>query len=92
MSEERQGVLARFWNRIFSSRSSTAREERVIEYIIHRMNEGAHLRDIVGEEYVRRNLSQSQIERVLQDPRIVEAAREHMQEEFLSGRLDPGKR
>jgi hypothetical protein len=86
--EKKQG----FWSRIFSSRSSSAREDRVVEYIIHRMNEGGQLREIVGEEYVRRNLSQSQIERVLQDPRIVEAAREHMQEEFLSGRLDPNQR
>lgn len=82
MSEEKQGFFAR----LFNNRANTAREEKSIDYIIHRMNEGEQLKNIVDEEYIRRNLSTSQTEKVLGDSRIVEAAREHMQEEFLSGR------
>jgi hypothetical protein len=43
---------------------------------------------VVGEEYVRRNLSRSQIDDILSNPRIVEAARKRMQEAFNSGGLD----
>jgi hypothetical protein len=68
------------------------REQRVLEYIVHRLNEDANLQDVVQEEYVRRNASRSQIDDILSNPRIVEAARERMQEAFRSGELDPGRR
>jgi hypothetical protein len=51
------------------------------------MNQGANLKDVVGEEYVRRNLSRSQIDDIVGHPRIVEAVRERMQEAFRSGEL-----
>ncbi|TCJ20198.1 hypothetical protein E0L93_02080 [Rubrobacter taiwanensis] len=85
MSERRREG---FWARLFSGYYSTAREERVIEYIIHRMNEGARLRDIVGEEYVRRNASPDEVEEILANPRLVEAARERLELDFESGELD----
>ncbi len=87
MSEEREKKS--FWARIFGSSRPSAREERVLEYIVHRMSEGANLRDITEEEYIRRNASRSQINDILDNPKIVEAAREKMQEAFKSGELDP---
>jgi hypothetical protein len=82
-----------FWDRLFGRiQPSSAREERVVEYIIHRLGEGAHLGDVVKEEYVRRNASPLEIEEICADPRLVEAARQHMREDFDSGELDPGKR
>ena len=85
MAEERRS----FWDRIFNTRTSNEREQKVIEYIIHRIGDGAHLRDVLGEEYVRRNASSEEIEDILDNPRLVEAARESMQEDFTSGGLDP---
>ncbi len=90
MTEESQS----FWDRFFGGRLSSGRyheerERRVMEYIIHRIGEGAHLGDIVQEEYVRRNVSQDEINDILDNPRLVEAAREHLQEDFSSGELDP---
>lgn len=87
MSEEKKS----FWARIFGRRES-AKEQRVLEYIVHRINEGATLESIVEEEYVRRNATRSQIDDLLSNPKIVEAAREKMQEAFESGELDPGGR
>lgn len=81
-----------FWQRIFSGRQSSARDERVLEYIVHRINEGANLDDVVQEEYVRRNAPKGQIEEILSNPKIVEAARERMHEDFSSGSLDPNRR
>ncbi len=88
MSEEKKS----FWARLFSSSRRSAREEKVLEYIVHRMNEGVPLREAVEEEYVRRNLSRSQIEDIKSDPRLVEAARERMQEAFRTGELNPDER
>jgi hypothetical protein len=39
-----------FWERLFSTDRTSQREERVLEYIMHRVGEGAHLGDIVNEE------------------------------------------
>ena len=85
MSEEKQS----FWERLFSIDYHSEREERVIEYITHRIGEGAHLRDVLGEEYVRRNASPNEIDQILDNPRLIKTAHEKMREDFSSGRLDP---
>ena len=89
MPEERKRS---FWDRLFGRNQPSAREERIVEYIIHRLGEGAHLGDVVQEEYVRRNASSQEIEEICADPRLVEAAHEHLKRDFDSGELDPGRR
>ena len=81
-----------FWERLFGGSRTSAREQRVLEYVVHRMNQGVDLVDVVGEEYVRRNASGREIDDILSNPRIVEAARENMQEAFRSGELNLDKR
>ena len=78
-----------FWDRLFSIEHHSAREEMVIEYIIHRLGEGASLQEILQEEYVRRNASPVEVEEICSNPRLVEAARERMQQDFSSEELDP---
>ena len=90
MSE--QGEKKSFWARIFGGSTNSAREEKVLEYIVYRINEGANLREVVEEEYVRRNATKGQIDDILSDPRLIEAARERLQEAFASGELDPDQR
>jgi glutaredoxin-related protein len=68
------------------------RKEKVLQYIIHRLKAEASLREVLQEEYVRRNCTQLEIEEILIDPELVHAAREHMEETFESGELDPGGR
>lgn len=65
------------------------REQRVIEYICHRIGDGAHLQDIVQEEYVRRNASPDEVRDILENPRLIEAAHQEMRKDFSSGELDP---
>ena len=81
-----------FWDRLFSTHQRSEREQRVAEYIIHRLGDGAHLADVVEEEYVRRNASPLEIEEICSDPRLIEAAHEHLKRDFDSGELDPGRR
>jgi hypothetical protein len=86
VNEEQHSFLHRIF---FGNQNGTEREQRVFEYICHRVGDGAHLRDVLGEEYVRRNASPDEIEQILQDPRLIETAHEKMREDFSSGRLDP---
>lgn len=88
MSEEHKS----FWARLFSGSYRSIREEKVLEYILYRVNDGANLRDIVQEEYVSRNASPEEVEEIISNPKLVEAARERMQQEFSSGELDPSQR
>jgi hypothetical protein len=77
---------------LFSEQHQSAREERVMEYIIHRLGEGAGLPEIVQEEYVRRNASPAEVDEICSNPRLIEAARERMEEDFSSEDLDPTRR
>ena len=81
-----------FWERLFSTDRPSQREQRVLEYIMHRVGEGAHLGDVVDEEYVRRNASAREVEEICQRPELVQTAREHLQQDFGSGELDPTRR
>lgn len=81
-----------FWARLFGGRGPSARERRVLEYIVHRVNEGANLQEVLEEEYVRRNASRGEIDEIASNPQVVEAARESMEQEFKSGNLDPNRR
>lgn len=81
-----------FWQRLFSTNRRSAREERVIGYIVHRIGEGASLREVTQEEYVRRNASPAEIEEILQNPKLLESAHENLKQDFDSGELDPRRR
>jgi hypothetical protein len=81
-----------FWDRLFSLDYHSTREERVVEYILHRLGEGASVREIVEEEYVRRNASPVEVEEICTKPELVQAAREHMERDFGSGEIDPTRR
>lgn len=85
MGDKRHG----FFERLFSSSHNTEREKKVLEYIIHRIGDGAHLRDVLGEEYVRRNATPDEVGQILENPKLVEAAHEQMRNDFTSGDLDP---
>jgi hypothetical protein len=65
------------------------REEKVLRYIIHRVNESTPLHDVVREDYVRRNCSQAKIDEIVNDPELVHACREHLWRAFESGELAP---
>jgi len=72
--------------------SRADREERVLHYIIHRIDEDATLREVLEETYVQRNLSQIEIDEIRTNPELVHACREHLEQAFRSGELDPGRR
>ena len=90
MSE--QGKRRSFWNRLFGGSRSSAREEKVLQYIIHRIEKGAKLGEVVQEDYVRRNATSDEVKQICSNPRLVAAARESLGHDFSSGDLDPNQR
>jgi hypothetical protein len=75
----------------FGSSNRAEREEKVLQYIIHRMNEETPLHDVIRGDYVRRNCTQDEIYEILNDPELVHACREQLWRTFESETLDPGR-
>jgi hypothetical protein len=81
------------WGQLFlSSPAQVEREEKVLQYIIHRIDEDANLQEVLQAPYVRRNCSQAEIEEIMSSADLVHAAREHLEQTFRSGELDPRQR
>jgi hypothetical protein len=81
-----------FWEQLMFGREHgprAEREEKVLRYIVHRLDEEAHLRDVLQETYVRRNCTQEMIDEIIRNPELVHACREHLERVFASGELDP---
>lgn len=64
-------------------------EHRAIRYVAHRLKRGAHLREVLEEEYVVRNTTPVEREEMLTDPRLVRKAREGLEQDFESDELKP---
>jgi hypothetical protein len=78
-----------FWDRLFGTNNRSGRQDKVLEYVIHRIEDGANLREVLQEEYVRRNATTEEVQSILENPRLIEAAGEQLREDFSSGKLDP---
>ncbi len=93
MMEEKRPFWERAWARIFGGGSrQPARIERVVEYVAHRLDQGARLEEVVRDEYVRRQTPPHEVGQVVSDPRIVEAARGRMHQEFGSKEMSTTRR
>ena len=81
------------WGQLFSSSSAQVEhEEKVLRYVIHRIDEDADLHEVMREPYVRRNCSQAEIDAIASSADLVHACREHLEQTFRSGELDPKQR
>ena len=85
MSEENESGLRRV---IFGPDHSEA-EEKVLSYVSHRLKEGAHIRDVLEEEYVLRNTTPAQRREILTEPRLAQRYREGLEEYYESDELKP---
>ena len=76
----------------FGNPTRAEREEKVLRYVIHRIDEDADLHEVLREPYVQLNCSRAEIDEIINNPELVHAAREHMEQAFGSGELAPGRR
>lgn len=89
MTEENRTLFDRLFGSLRGESGLSQREEKVLRYIVYRLNQDADLRQVVEEEYVRRNADSAEMDEILCNPELVQAAREHLEEVFGSGELDP---
>jgi hypothetical protein len=81
------------WGQLFlSSPAQVEHEEMVLHYVIHRIDRGADLHEVLLEPYVRRNCSQAEIDEIASSAELVRACREHLERTFRSGELVPDLR
>ena len=82
MSERRS-----FWQRLLGrtgTSSLSQRQEKVLRYIIGRIDKNVPLQQVLQEDYVRRNCSAQELEQIVSNPGFVQAARERLGESFRS--------
>lgn len=93
MAQQRRSLLDRVWTRLFGDGSRrSVRMEKVISYVAHRLDDGARLDEALQDEYVRRQTSPGELQQILDDHRIVEAARRRMHRELGSEEMSPRAR
>ena len=85
MSEENESRVSKL---VFGEDRSES-EEKVLSYVTHRLKAGAHLRDVLQEEYVVRNSTQAERDRIRQDPQLGQETREGLKQYFESDELKP---
>ena len=76
-----------FWQRLFGrtgTSSLSPRQQKVSDYIIARMENNVPFRQVLQEDYVRRNSSQAELEKIVSSPEFLETARERLGEAFRS--------
>ena len=76
-----------FWQRLFGrtgSSSLSPRQQKVSDYILARMEKDVPFRQVLREDYVRRNCSQAEVERLVSAPEFIESARQRLGETFRS--------
>jgi hypothetical protein len=74
------------WGRLFlSSPARLEHEEKVLQYIIHRIDQNADLHEVLREPYVRRNCSQAEIDEIASSADLVHACRRQLEQTFRSG-------
>jgi hypothetical protein len=76
-----------FWQRLFGragSSSLSARLQKVSDYILARMENEVPLKEVLREDYVRRNCSRAEVERIVSTPEFIESARERLGGSFGS--------
>ena len=86
-AENREGIL----ERMFRGNSRKDREDRVREYVVHRVHQGACLEDVLKEEYVQRKCNRDELNEIVRDPRLIQEERETLKRFFSEGALDPAR-
>ncbi len=83
MSEQNESFVDKF----LRVPESSEQEDKVREYIIHRIKDGANLRDVLQEEYVLRNSTQAERDEIIRDPNLAQQSREGLKQDFDSDEL-----
>jgi hypothetical protein len=81
---ERQAILLAEALRSHGHILALPRQQKVSDYILARLEKDVPFRQVLREDYVRRNSSQAEIEQIVSTPEFIETARERLGEAFRS--------
>lgn len=56
--------------------------EQVLEFMVHEIRRGRRLEDVLGDPYVRNRISESDAERLLASPEVIQAVEEGLVEAY----------
>jgi hypothetical protein len=85
----REPFFQKLFGNLFGGSGRKLQEGKVREYVAHRLDHGAHLSEVIQEEYVRRNCSEEEINGVIRDPGLIHDDRVSLRRLFESGELNP---
>ncbi len=85
----REPSFKKLFGNLFGGSGRLSQEDKVRQYVAHRLGHGAHLAEVIREEYVRRNCSREEIDEIIRDPRLIHDDRVSLQRFFKSDELDP---
>jgi hypothetical protein len=83
------GQKRSLWDKLFGIPHRSGRQEKVLEHIIHHIEDGTTLREVFQEEYVRRNATSEEIRRILENPQARPGSWRATARILLLGKLDP---
>lgn len=66
----------------FHDLSADVREERLVRYILHNVQNGRRVKDIVNDEYVVEHFDEVARGRIMEHPQIIKGIEEHLRRQF----------
>jgi hypothetical protein len=85
VSEENESKLSKL---VFGNERSES-EEKILSYVTRRLKNGENLSDVLQEEYVVRNSTQAERDKIRQDPELGQKTREGLHQYFESDEMKP---
>lgn len=80
--------FVKLFGNFFGGSGRVSQEDKVREYVAHRLGHGAYLAKVIQEKYVRRNCSEEEINEIIWDPRLIHDDRVSLQRLFESDEFD----
>jgi hypothetical protein len=66
----------------FRDLSVDVREERLIRYIVHQVESGRHVEDIINDPYVTTHFDEQARNRILENPQVIKGIEEKIRRQF----------
>jgi hypothetical protein len=88
VSEENESALRKL---LFGTDHHSEVEEKVLDYVSHRLKDGANLSAVLEEEYVVRNITPAQRDEIRTNPRLVQEYREELEQDYESEEMKPAE-
>ena len=79
--EQEQGLRSAI-KRILEEASINVMEERVLQYIVRELHQGRKIKTVLNDPYVRNRLNESEIEKLLENEKVLKAVEEELNKAF----------